>query len=206
MSVVRTVPALGVEGLKMIQMSGVDIHTIACLEALGEITPASSEFRTKIQQTRATQRSKRWLLHALVEYGSGTNAVVDQLLTVRAGENILSLLVALCSVLDDGAIEALSVLYDRLKIPPKSIPSISQLQRVRQVCLPLTRMMDFKDRVLWAHQHILESAFAQRPDFVPTEAVPGSKAIAELVIPLKSICTGEPPTSRLIYYGMTGAA
>lgn len=33
-----------------IQMRGVDIHTIGCLLALGEVTRASTEFRSKLQE------------------------------------------------------------------------------------------------------------------------------------------------------------
>jgi hypothetical protein len=43
------VARLGAEGLKKLQLSGLDIHTVGCLLALGEITPASVAFRSTLQ-------------------------------------------------------------------------------------------------------------------------------------------------------------
>jgi len=48
--------------------------------------------------SREAQRKESWLIHALVEYGAGTNFVVDELLKTRAGENVLALLCATASV------------------------------------------------------------------------------------------------------------
>jgi hypothetical protein len=87
----------------------------------------------------------------MVEYGSGTNCVVDELLKTRAGENVLALLTAMTSVLEAGAIEVLNLLYEKLRASFSSTPSLSQLQNVRSTCLPLARKMDFKDRVAKMH-------------------------------------------------------
>ncbi|RSL96722.1 hypothetical protein CDV31_013326 [Fusarium ambrosium] len=156
---------IGAEGLKSIQMSGVDVHTVGCLLGLGEITPASDTFRRKLVGYRHKQRSRRWFLNTVVEYGSGTNAVIDQLLNTRAGENILSLITAVTSVLDDGAIEVMNIIFELLRTPSHSIPGISQLQRVRSTCLPLARMTDFKDRVARMHEMILGEAFFSKTKF-----------------------------------------
>ena len=71
------VARVGAEGLKQLALVGVDIHTIGCMLALGELTPASVEFRTKVQRQRREQKSQSWCLHAIVEYGAAINFVVD---------------------------------------------------------------------------------------------------------------------------------
>ncbi|KAF4448410.1 hypothetical protein F53441_8218 [Fusarium austroafricanum] len=197
---------IGAEGLKSIQMSGVDIHTIGCLLALGEITPADDMFRRKLVSYRRKQRSRRWFLNAVVEYGSGTNAVIDQLLTTRAGENILSLITAVTSVLNDGAIEVMNIIFESLRTPSHSIPGISQLQRVRSTCIPLARMTDFKDRVARTHEMILREAFLNQSMFVYHDALPDTRTMAKLIVDLKSISTEPTQGTKLIYYGLTGAS
>ncbi|KAI1370494.1 hypothetical protein F4677DRAFT_465192 [Hypoxylon crocopeplum] len=72
--------------MKKIQKSGVDIHTVGCLLALGEVTPISTLFRKKLQNCHQKQRSQRWFLNAMLKYSSGKNFMVDQLLKTRAGE------------------------------------------------------------------------------------------------------------------------
>ncbi|RSL42635.1 hypothetical protein CEP54_015411 [Fusarium duplospermum] len=197
---------IGAEGLKSIQMSGVDVHTIGCLLGLGEITPASDTFRRKLVGYRHKQRSRRWFLNTVVEYGSGTNAVIDQLLNTRAGENILSLITAVTSVLDDGAIEVLNIIFELLRTPSHSIPGISQLQRVRSTCLPLARMTDFKDRVARMHEMILGEAFFNKTIFQYEDALPDSKTMARLIVDLKNLCIERTPRTKLIYYGITGSS
>lgn len=48
----------GADGLKRLQLSGVDIHTVGCMLYLGEMTPASVAFRSKLQKVREIQRTK----------------------------------------------------------------------------------------------------------------------------------------------------
>ena len=50
------VTRVGMEGLKKLQLSGIDIHTIGCILALGEATPACIEFRSLLQKSRREQR------------------------------------------------------------------------------------------------------------------------------------------------------
>jgi hypothetical protein len=83
--------------------------------------------------------------------------VADELLRNRAGMNVLALLTAITSVLDSGTVEVLDTLYEKLQVPAHSIPSLSQLQHVRFSCLPLTRKMDFKDRIVKMHQWLVHN-------------------------------------------------
>ncbi|KAI5463578.1 hypothetical protein BGZ63DRAFT_462815 [Mariannaea sp. PMI_226] len=207
-SLSQMVLRLGADGLKRIQMSGVDLHTIGCLVALGEVTPASATFRKKLLACRRDQRSRRWFLNAVLEYGSGTNTVVDQLLTTRAGENVLALLVAVTSVLDDMTIDVVMGIFELLHVPYRSIPGISQIENVRSSCLPLARATDFKDRVARTHEMILRDAFVSKRPFDHRDALPDSATMAKLIVELKTRCLE--PTQfercRIVYYGLTGAA
>lgn len=86
-----------------------------------------------------------------MEYGSGTNFVVDELLKTRAGENVLALITATVSVFEDQFGTVLTELYDKLNARSHSKPSLGQLERLRSLCLPLARRMDFKGRLAEAH-------------------------------------------------------
>lgn len=76
-SLTNLVGHMGMEGLKKLQMSGVDIHTLGCLAVLGELTPATLQYRSQLQKCRQKQRSETWWIHDVVEFGCGTNFVVD---------------------------------------------------------------------------------------------------------------------------------
>lgn len=205
-SLTNTVARLGAAELKSLQLSGVDVHTICSLLALGEVTPASETFRKKLLGCRREQRSHRWLLHAVIEYGSGTNAVVDQLLSTRAGGNVLSLIVAVTSVLDDGTVEVMNTVYQLLGASPDNTPGISQIQRVRSTCLSLARMMDFKDRVARMHEVILRQGFQRKRAFHYRDAIPDNQTMAKLVIELKDMHLERTADKKLVYYGLTGAS
>ena len=109
---------LGASGLKNLQSSGVNIHTLHCLHRLGEVTPASLTFRKKLNHCRTQQRAEKWLLNSMLEIGSGTNHFVDQLLTTRSGENVLALLTSIVSFLDNSSTEILSTIFDTLGVAP----------------------------------------------------------------------------------------
>src|SRR3954452_20423225 len=89
---------MGANGLKQFAMSGVDAHTLACMLMIGELTPASNEFRLALNRHREKQRRASWWFHKLVEVGSGANFIADQLLKTRAGENVLALLTSIIPV------------------------------------------------------------------------------------------------------------
>jgi hypothetical protein len=198
----------GAEGLKQLALAGVDIHTIGCMLALGELTPASIEFRTRMQKQRREQQSQSWWLHAIVEYGAGTNFVVDELIKTRAGENVLALLTAIIPVLEDGAIEVLNMLFEKMNAPMHSTPSIGQLEAIRSTCLPLARRMDFKDRLAELHHWLLFQFMPRKPSyFDPRQAIPDSATIVELVKTLCDIAMQDKGRrSKLAFYGTRGTA
>jgi hypothetical protein len=176
--------------------------------ALGEIAPASVGFRTKLQKERRAQQSQSWWLHAVIEYGSGMNFVVDELLKTRAGENVLALLTAVISVLEGGAIEVLNLLFEKMNAPMYSIPSIGQLETIRATCLPLVRRMDFKDR-LAELQHWLNFQFTPKNSsyYDPDKAIPDAVTMVKLVKILKDIAMQDKERrSKLVFCGARGAA
>jgi hypothetical protein len=203
------VARLGMEGLKSLQLSGVDIHTIASIIALGEVSPACIEFRNSLHVKRKKQRTQTWWIHALVEYGSGTNFVVDELLKTRAGENVLALITAVASVYEDAFGTILTLLYDKLKIPSHSTPSLGQLDNLRSLCVPLAREMDFKDRLVET-QAWIENKFGSmgRPPYPAMEdALPEAATMADLVTTLAKIAAEWEVTKTILaYYGTKGAA
>jgi hypothetical protein len=105
--------------------------------ALGELTPACLEFHKKLQQERDSQRNESWWIHAVVEYGAGSNFVIDELLKTRAGENVLALMTATASILEGNFQELLSSLFEKIHVPMHSTPSSGQLAAMQMAALPL---------------------------------------------------------------------
>ncbi|KAF2239186.1 hypothetical protein EV356DRAFT_502172 [Viridothelium virens] len=198
----------GADGLKRLQLSGVDIHAIGCLLYLGEITPASVAFRSKLQKTRDIQRSKTWWIHEVAQYRSGVNFVVDELLKIRAGENILALFTAIISTLEESSIEVLNLLFDKFGAGMQNTPSIAQLENIRSVCLNLARDMDFKDRLAEFHHWLItQTSHEGATPINYEEAIPSTTTIVDLVGILKDMSTqAMDRRSRLAYYGPCGAA
>lgn len=196
----------GAEGLKRLQLSGIDIHTIGCILQLGEITPASVEYRSRLQATREMQRAKTWWINNALQYGCGVNFVVDELLKTRAGENVLALMTATSSILEGSDIEFLNLLYNKYDPGMQNTPSTAQLERLRSICLPLARAMDFKDRLAEIHGWLVTqtagSGFAYHDSAIPT-----TTTLVQLVEVLKDISVADPDhRSRLVFYGLEGAA
>ncbi|KAL9091624.1 MAG: hypothetical protein Q9165_004700 [Trypethelium subeluteriae] len=199
---------LGADGLKRLQLSGVDIHALGCMLYLGEITPASVAFRSKLQKIRDAQRKKTWWIHEVAQYGSGVNFVVDELLKIRAGENVLALLTAIISILEDTSIEILNLLFDTFGAGMQNTPSIAQLENIRSVCLNLARDMDFKDRLAEFHHWLItQTSHEGATPITYEEAIPSTKTIVDLVGILKDLSTQTlDRRSRLAYYGSCRAA
>jgi hypothetical protein len=199
---------IGAEGLKKLQLSGLDLHTVGCLLALGEVAPASHTFRSALQKARTEQRSQKWWFYNAVEFGSGSNFAVDTLLKTRAGENVLALLSSVVSVTEDDATEVLSLLFEKLNTPPSSTPSVGQLENLRSVCLPLARRLDFKDRLVETHQRLLRDFNVTTPRYFRAEqALPDSNTMAELIKILRDVVMQRDNQQlKLFFYGTEGAA
>lgn len=189
----------GAEGLKRLQLSGVDIHTIGCILLLGEIAPASLECRSRLQKAREVQRATWWI------HNNG-NFVVDELLKTRAGENVLALMTATSSVLEGSDIEVFNLLYNKYDPGMQNTPSVAQLDRLCSICLPLARAMDFKDRLAEIHSWLVTTVKGVSYENF-NSAIPSTKTLAQLVEILKDICIQDgQQRSRLAFYGLEGAA
>jgi hypothetical protein len=201
-NLVSILTAIGLVGLKKLQLSGIHLNTIGYLVKLGEITPCSFEFREQLHEARKNQRTNYWF-HAVIEYGTGNNFVIDELLRTRSGENSLALLTSLVSSLDSMALEVLTILFQKMFPSHENAPGLDELRRVRSVCLPLVRQMDFKDRLAEIHAWLI-AEFKPRILFNGREALPDSATIAELVKILFDIT--QDSGNRLLFYGVKGAA
>ncbi len=121
---------------------------------------------------------------------------------------MIALLSAVVSVLEDDAVEMLSLLFGKIKTPSHSIPSISQLENLRSTCLPLSRKLDIKDRLAEMHQFLLSEFKVTTSLFFRAEdGLPDSDTMAELVVRLKDVYIQKNQhTLKLFFYGTRGAA
>ena len=143
--------------------------------------------------------------HNVVEYGCGTNFVIDELLKTRAGENVLALFSAVASVYEDDFGTVITALYDRLKMPSHSTPSLSQLEKLRSLCLSLVRKMSFKDQLAETY-HWINAEFIRRK-YEMSKAFPDPRTVAELVMTLNDLAkAADQRKNKLVYYGTRGAA
>lgn len=102
--------------------------------------------------------------------------------------------------------EALGILFEKLKTPYQMTPGVTQLYNIRSFCIPLVRMLDFKDRVARAHSLLITKAFARAKAFDPTDAIPDGETMANLIITLKDICIDRASGRKLLYHGLQSAA
>src|SRR2546423_1418529 len=95
-----------------------------------------------------------------------------------------------------------------MNAPMHSTPSIGQLEAIRSTCLPLTRRMDFKDRLAELHHWLLFQFMPKKPSyFDPRQATPDSASIAGLVKNLCDIAMQDKGgRSKLAFYGTRGTA
>lgn len=83
---------LGAAGLKKFAQAGVDVHTVSCMGEIAGLSPACPEYRREISDCRQQQRKQSIWLYKLVEIGTASNFVTDELLKRKAGENIVALM------------------------------------------------------------------------------------------------------------------
>lgn len=201
---------VGSHGLKQLAMAGVDIHSIGCMLMIAEYTPASPEFRKKINLARNAQRSERLWLYKVVEIGASTNFLADQLLKTRGGENVLALMAATVPVMDEETCTtALVALFEGAKVSLDNIPGLSQLRSLRTDLAPLSRRVGFGEKVLNYHKFLWSLCHDQHPATMPKDgpysAIPLAADIASIIRMLhRIVCTEEPYI--FICWGFRGAA
>ncbi|KAK1778301.1 hypothetical protein QBC45DRAFT_478587 [Copromyces sp. CBS 386.78] len=196
---------MGAGGLKKLASYGIDNDTIDSMYALGQLTPACQDFRNRLHKARQEQRKEQWWI-GLVELGAGTNYVVDEFLKTRAGENVISLLTPIISILDDQS----SILFDHMKAQPEDIPGTGRLQAIRSIALPIARKLGFAEHLAEMHRWLGSNRFRAQGglDDVPlSHAVPATETAVIVITALKTLMMqSHEETKRLVFCGMRGAA
>lgn len=192
----------GVHGLKQIALAGVDPHTLGCLLMLGELAPICLEFRKRLNACRKEQEKSRRLIYKVIEIGTATNFLADELLKRRPGENVLALLTAIMSVLSENCYtDALMMMYSTSNIDADSTPGIGQLQRLGAALLPFINAMDIKNKVLQYHVHFCQYASKK---YEPYHGIPDAKTMCSLIHAFHKMATSS-DDYRLVYRGILGA-
>ncbi|KAF2026867.1 hypothetical protein EK21DRAFT_115366 [Setomelanomma holmii] len=193
----------GAHGLKQIALAGVDVHTIGALLTLGNLVPASVEFRRKLDVCRTEQRRSQSWIYKTIEIGAATNFLADELLKTRAGENALALFTAVMPVLAESAYtDAILHLFASSRIEADTTPGIGQLLRLRHSLLPFTDAMGLKNKIMQYHLLFRKYASSNQE---PYNAIPGPVTMSKLIQAFRCIeMHGE--VHKLIYRGLQGAA
>jgi hypothetical protein len=202
-SLSQLVVNLGASGLKHLAMAGVDVHSVGCLLLIANLTPTTIEYRQELYRVRESQRNERIWLYKVVEVGTATNFLADQLLKTRAGENVLALLSALLPLLPEK--EFTTVLlksFEISSIPADSTPGLGQISRIRAALNPFTARTVLKDRIVQYH-----GLFSQLTSTINplSSAIPPIDVIPDVLGIFHKLVTHETPF-LLHYHGIVGAA
>ena len=198
--------SIGSRGLKQLATSGVAVHSLGCMLMIAEFTPASIEFRMTLNRVREQQRSERAWFFKVVEVGSGSNFLADQLLQTRAGTNVVALLSSIASVMnEDACSRVLSILFETSGVALDNTPGIGEFGRIRESLLPVAYKTEFKEKVL-QYQELLNSFMLDKSpngNRNPYDAIPHDIDIAKIIQMLFKITSHENYT--LTYTGTAGA-
>ena len=197
---------LGAAGLKRYAQAGVDFHTILCMGKIAEKCPASIEYRRELSARRQEQRKESVLLFRLVELGSATNFVADELLKNRAGENIIALMSTILPLMSEEACDILLLkLFEASGAPLDETPGFGQLRSLRESLLPLARKTKFKDKVFQYHVHarrLLRDPKDQH-EAQASVGIPDEKTAVQLILSMLSLVQDN--ALILNFYGLKGA-
>lgn len=100
---------MGAAGLKQFAEAGVDFHVLPCMREIAETCPASNEYRREISICRQEQRKQAKWLYKVIEFGTAADFVVDELLKMRAGENVVALMSAILPIMPDNSCDTLTL-------------------------------------------------------------------------------------------------
>ena len=196
---------MGIAGLKKLAQAGVDVHTLICMGEIAEVCPASHEYRKEINACRQQQRKQSIWLYKVVEIGTASNFIADELLKRRAGENVVALLSTILPILkEDDCDSSILGLFESCHVDIDKTPGLAQLVTFRDAILSLTQKLSFKDRV-WQY-HIL---LGQLHEGAPPESctsVPGITTLVQIMLMLKKLVLESSAKYVLTYRGWRGAA
>ena len=203
----QLIAGAGAQGLKELALAGVDVHTLGCMLSIGELVPATQEFRRDMVRVREKQRKQsRWIYNA-IEIGAGSCFLVDHLLKTRAGENVLALLVSTVSLMsDETCCSALSHLFEVAKAPADHTPGFYQLLKLREAVLTFARNVGFQEKVLQYHQLLAKLEGASVPyDHGLGESVPNNETLPRIIQFCRQVVVAD-DGSILVCKGFRGAA
>ncbi|KAL3431840.1 hypothetical protein BDV09DRAFT_175532 [Aspergillus tetrazonus] len=180
---------------------------------IAEYTPASQDFRTKLNKARQQQRVDRVWLYKLVEIGACTNFLADQMLKTRAGENVLALMAAVATVMDEQSCTAVLLsLFEAANVSLDNTPGIMQLQKIRSCLASLAGKAGFAEKTLQYHHFFLsllgrknEGGF-QRPSGTPYEGLPEVKDMPKMIQLMHRLVISGDRRCVVRYSGLRGAA
>ncbi|KAL4751109.1 hypothetical protein BDW72DRAFT_212906 [Aspergillus terricola var. indicus] len=212
-SLSQLVFSAGVHGLKQLALAGVEPHTIGCMLMIAEYTPASQDFRSKLNKARQQQHVDRVWLYKLVEIGACTNFLADQILKTRAGENVLALMAAIATVMDEQSCTAVLLsLFEAAKVSLNNTPGIMQLQRIRSCLAPLADKTGFAEKTLQYHHFFLsllgrkDNGESHGPRGSPYEGLPEVKDMSKMIGLVHRLINLGGRRCLVRYSGLRGAA
>ncbi|KAL8668279.1 MAG: hypothetical protein Q9168_007090 [Polycauliona sp. 1 TL-2023] len=194
---------MGAAGLKKFAQAGVDIHTLLCMGEIAETCPARPEYRRELNNCRQLQRKQSIWLYKLVEIGTASNFVADELLKRRAGENIIALMSTVLPILPEQDCDNFILqLFEARKVSFDKTPGFGQLQAFRDTILPLARKSMFKDKVY--QNHLLFQRFQPGVLQQITAGIPSVETFVKLVLLFAKLM--EDSKYVLSYRGWQGSA
>ncbi|KAA6415431.1 MAG: hypothetical protein FRX48_00146 [Lasallia pustulata] len=202
---------LGVAALKQLATAGVSEHTLQCMLMIAEVCPASNEYRRDISKCRQEQRKTAIWMCKIVELGTATNFVVDELLKTRAGENVVALMSAVLPAMSEHSCDSMMFrLFDASGASSNTTPGFSQLQSLRAILAPLLRNTAFKDKAFQYHS-FLKRLLVDNKSLPPTslddvyDSIPNGETMVHM-IQLLSELVQEGGRKIMAYHGLKGAA
>ena len=196
---------MGAAGLKKLAHAGVDVHTLLCMGEIAEVCPASVEYRKEIKACRQQQRKQSILLYKVVEIGTASNFIADELLKRRAGENVVALLSTILPILkEDDCDSSILGIFESCHVDIDKTPGLAQLVTFRDAILSLTQKLSFKDKV-WQY-HILLGQFHEGAPPKSCTSVPGITTLVQIMLMLKKLVMESSAKYVLTYRGWKGAA
>ncbi|KAL9023867.1 MAG: hypothetical protein Q9196_006919, partial [Gyalolechia fulgens] len=196
---------MGAAGLKKIAQAGVDIHTLLCFGEIAELCPASLEYRREINNCRQKQRKQSFWIYKVVEIGTASNFIADELLKKRAGENIVALMSTILPILTEDDCDSFILrLFETSKIHADKTPGLGQLQSFRDAIQSLAQELDFKDRTY--QYHVFLGQLRSQDQQPPCTSIPNVELLVQVILMLQKIVLDEDARYALTYRGWTGAA
>ena len=190
-------------GLKRFAQAGVDVHTLLCMGEIAETCPACPEYRREINLCRQQQRKQSIWLYKVVEIGTASNFIADELLKKRSGENIVALMSTVLPILSEENCDMFILkLFEACKVNADKTPGYSQLEAFHETILPLARKTAFKDKV-YKYQILLDGLRSSVTEEL-SSAVPNVETLVQLVLLFGRLI--EDSTYMLSYHGWQGAS